>query len=208
MKKGELFVRFPELLPCEDEIEKLICEIVRCHKNGGKILLCGNGGSAADCEHISGELLKGFLLKRHMSDETAEKFRKNCPDGAEKLIETLQGGIAAIPLPALTGVGTAYSNDADASLVFAQEVFALGREGDLLIGISTSGNSENVTEALKTARALGITTAALTGEGIGKTEKYSDIKIHVPARETYRVQEYHLPVYHYICARAEEIIFG
>lgn len=208
MEKGELYVRRPALTVCEDEIERIVDMIVSCHRSGGKILLCGNGGSSADCEHIAGELLKGFRLRREMTGGEKAAFRSALGDEAAPLIASLQRGIPVIPLPSLTGVCTAYANDASPELVFAQEVFSLGKPGDLLIGITTSGNSANVVAALKTAHAMGITTAALTGERRGKADGFSDVTVHVPASETYIVQEYHLSVYHYICARVEKLLFG
>lgn len=208
MKKGEVYSRYPSLSVCEGEIERLVDVAVSCVRSGGKILLCGNGGSSADCEHIAGELLKGFRLRREMTSEEKASFCDVLGDEAAPLVASLQRGVPAIPLPSLTGVCTAYANDASSGLVFAQEVFALGRPGDLLIGITTSGNSSNVVAAMKTARAVKMKTAALTGSGIGKVGAYSDVTVRVPETETYKVQELHLPVYHYLCARVEEILFG
>ena len=197
-----LIVRYPELAPLREKIGAAIDMIIESYKSGGKVLLCGNGGSAADSEHISGELLKGFLSKRPVTDAERERLSP-LGDAADKL----QRGIPAIPLTSLTSVLSAFANDVEPELVYAQLVFALGRECDLVIGLSTSGNSKNVVAALKTAKALGIKTVAMTGETGGALADIADIVIKAPARETYKVQEYHLPIYHAICAEAERIIF-
>lgn len=185
--------RLPELSAVAQKIEKAVEAICLMHRDGGKLLLCGNGGSAADCEHISGELLKGFLLRR-------------TPDGA--VPEALQRGVAAIPLPSLSASLSAFANDVEPSLVYAQLVYALGRSGDVWMGLSTSGNSRNVVEAARVARLLGLVTVGLTGESGGKLGELCDVAVRVPATETYRVQEYHLPVYHAICAEVEARLFG
>ena len=194
--------RYPALALCEREVALAAEAVVECYNRGGKILLLGNGGSAADAEHISGELLKGFLSKRPVTKAERERLSP-LGDAADKL----QRGIPAIPLTSLSSVLSAFANDVDPELVYAQLVFALGRECDLVIGLSTSGNSKNVVAALKTARALGIKSVAMTGETGGELADIADIVIKAPACETYKVQEYHLPIYHAICAEAERIIF-
>ena len=201
---SNLVSRFPSLICCETEIRSAVCMIQESYSRGGKILLCGNGGSAADCEHIAGELLKGFLLKREEKGERLEGLVRELGDDARKL----QGGIPAIPLPSLSGVVSAFNNDVDASLVYAQLVCAFGRADDVLLAFSTSGNSENVVKAVKAARALGIPSIAFTGETGGKLYPLADVCIRVPEGETYKIQEYHLPVYHAICAEVEKNIFG
>lgn len=193
----ELIIRYPALKDCKSAITDATCAIVEMHRNNGKLLLCGNGGSASDCEHISGELLKGFLLKRH-----TEIFLK---DGTVQ--KSLQGGIASIPLPGFTTLVSAFSNDVDPSLVYAQLTYALGREKDVLLGISTSGNALNVVSAAKVASAMNMKTIGLTGKSGGKLKDLCDICICVPETETFKIQEYHLPVYHAICAQCEEEIF-
>ena len=185
--------RFPELSDMMQDIEKTVEAICLMYCEGGKLLLCGNGGSAADCEHISGELLKGFLLRRS-------------PD--ESVPEVLQRGVAAIPLPSFSSALSAFANDVEPSLVYAQLVYALGQPGDVWMGLSTSGNSKNVVEAAQVAKSLGIVTIGLTGESGGKLKDICDITLCVPATETYKVQEYHLPVYHAICAEVEARLFG
>lgn len=191
----DLVKRYPELSGCADSVRKVIDAIVDCHKNGGKILLCGNGGSAADCEHISGELLKGFLKKRPY------------PDGDPDFCD-LQQGIAAIPLTSLSASLSAFANDVDPDQCYAQLTGALGKCGDVFVGISTSGNAKNVAAAARVAKKLGLKTVALTGEGGGALYDICDMTVRVPERETYKIQELHLPVYHAICAQVEEDIYG
>ncbi len=190
----------PALAPCKDAMEKIASAIVTMQKNGGKLLLCGNGGSAADCEHISGELLKGFLSKRPLAADAL-------PGLDTELREKLQRGIGAVPLTSLSALGTAFANDVDPTLSFAQAVLALGQKGDVVLGISTSGNARNVCAALQVAGAMGLTTVAMTGEGGGKMGKIADITLAVPERETYKVQQLHLPAYHAICAEVERVLF-
>ena len=197
--------RYPELASCEESVRLAVSAVVDCYSRGGKILLAGNGGSAADCEHISGELLKGFLSKRPVSESERELLSRELSEDA---VNKLQRGISAVPLTSLSAVLSAFANDVDAELVFAQLVFALAKPADLVIGLSTSGNSKNVVEAVRVARAIGVKTLALTGEGGGDLGELADIAIRVPETETYKVQEYHLPVYHAICAEAERLLFG
>ena len=194
----------PALSVCKAEIQQAIDLILDMHKDGGKLILCGNGGSAADCEHIAGELLKGFLLNRTPGDSLLERLKAVMGDDASKL----QQGVSAVPLPSLVGVGSAFCNDVDPTLVYAQLVLAFGRLQDVLFCISTSGNSKNVVLAAKAAKALGIRTVALTGAEGGVLKDICDVSICVPETETYRVQEYHLPVYHALCLAIEEEFFG
>ena len=189
----KLIERMPALAGCADAMCAAVDAICRAHLAGGKILLCGNGGSAADCEHISGELLKGFLLPR-----PAEEGYPNA----------LQRGLCAIPLTSMSAALSAFANDCDPALVFAQLTYAMGRAGDVFVGLSTSGNSQNVVEAAKVARRAGLVTVALTGESGGVHLDLCDVTIRVPAKETYLVQEYHLPVYHALCAEVEARLFG
>ena len=200
---NDLVRRYPELECVVADICEALGKMLDCYRLGGKILICGNGGSAADAEHISGELLKGFISKREPEGEELERLTAALGESAKKL----QRGIPAIPLTSLTSVLSAFANDVDPELVFAQLVFALGRENDLVVGLSTSGNSKNVVKALEVARSLGIKTLAMTGESGGKLASIADITVKVPATETYKIQEYHLPVYHAVCAEAERIIF-
>ncbi len=191
-------LRYPALEACAADIYAATDALCEMYFSGGKLLLCGNGGSAADCEHISGELLKGFLLKRPL-----DKQELDVP-----FYQKLQKGIPAVPLTSLSSSLTAFANDVDASLMFAQLVLALGKKEDIFFGISTSGNSASVVAAAETAKALGIKTVCLVGEKGGKLSEICDIAIKAPATETFEVQEYHLPIYHAICAQAEEKIFG
>ena len=203
----ELINRYPKLCVCEKAINDAMDMLVSCFVGGGKLLLCGNGGSCADCEHIAGELMKGFLNKRHLSDDKKAKMLAECPEITEETLDKLQGGLPAISLPSFTALNTAFANDVDASLVYAQGVYALGRRGDVLIAISTSGNSQSVVEAARVAKAIGVKVIALTGLGGGALGKIADVSICVPETETYKIQELHLPVYHYLCAKAEEHFF-
>lgn len=206
-KLDELISRYPALECCRAEISAAADELIKTYRAGGKILICGNGGSAADAEHISGELLKGFLSRRKMNGELTEKFRSALGDGSDEYVEKLQCGIPAVPLSSLSAALTAYSNDVDAEYMYAQLVFALGKSDDLLILISTSGNSKNCVRAAETAKALGIKTLALTGKNESRLLNVCDITVRVPECETFKVQEYHLPVYHCLCAAVEEEIF-
>lgn len=193
-----LFSRYPELECCRAEITAAVNMIVDTYKKEGKLLLCGNGGSAADCEHIAGELLKGFLSHRSVTDENIPK----------DLRASLQGSLPAIPLPSIMAAFTASLNDMEPTMVYAQLLHGLGRRGDLLIAISTSGNAKNVLNAARLAKAKGMQVLALTGEGGGALAEVSDLTLRVPSKETFRIQEYHLPVYHYLCAEVERILFG
>ncbi len=190
----------PALAPCKEAMERIATAIVEMHKSGGKLLLCGNGGSAADCEHISGELLKGFLSKRPLPKDAL-------PGLEDEIREKLQRGIGAVPLTSLSALGTAFANDVDPALSFAQAVLALGQRADVVLGISTSGNAKNVAAALAVAKAMGLKTVALTGEHGGKLKKIADVTLAVPETETYKVQQLHLPAYHAICAEAERVLF-
>ena len=205
----ELIMRYPALSACAEDIEKAKDLIIETYKNGGKILVCGNGGSCSDAQHIVGELMKGFLLKRPMTAEQKNAFANALgEEDAENFASRLQRGIPAIALDGMSALFTAYLNDADAEYVYAQAVFGYGKPGDLLIGISTSGNSKNVVLAAKAAKALGVRTIALTGKKESKLSALCDVTVRVPETETFKIQEYHLPVYHYLCAEMEDTFFG
>ncbi len=191
--------RYPVLEGCIEDIQAAVDAIVDMRQNGSKLLLCGNGGSAADCEHISGEFLKGFLKKR--------PYEKGELDLDDEILSKLQKGIPAIPLTSLSASLSAFNNDVDPDLNYAQLVQALGAVGDVFLGISTSGNAKNVSCAAKTANALGMITIGLTGKNGGLLKDICDICIKVPETETYKIQELHLPVYHAICAQVEENLF-
>ncbi len=195
---NELIKRYPILSGCREDIEKAAALVTQTYKAGGKVLLCGNGGSAADCEHIAGELLKGFLSKRRVTDERLPGY----------LREKLQGSLPAISLPSQCAILTAFENDVCAETAFAQLVYGYGREQDLLIAISTSGNSKNVAAAAETAKCIGLRVLALTGKNESRLSAIADVTVKAPETETYKVQELHLPIYHYICAVTEKNIFG
>ena len=200
---SELVERYAALSPIKADIEAAVEKIIESYKNGGKVLLCGNGGSASDSDHVAGELLKGFLSKRVPVGEELSRLENQLSEDAIKL----QRGIPAIPLPQLSGVLSAFANDVDPSLVYAQLVYALGKKGDVLVAFSTSGNSANVVKAAKCARALGIFVISMTGKSGGKLLECSDICLRAPEAETFKIQEYHLPIYHAICAEVEYELF-
>ena len=204
----ELFTHYPELAPLAGEIEAARQLMLATYRQGGKILALGNGGSAADADHIVGELMKGFLLRRPMTEEESAAFTSALGEEGAGLVSKLQRGIPAISLPAQSAVLSAYANDVDPALVYAQLVYGYGKKGDLVIALSTSGNSKNAVEAVKTARALGIATLGFTGEKESALSRLCDVTLRAPSCETYRVQEYHLPLYHYLCAAVEEELFG
>ncbi len=202
----KLLKRFPDLVSVKDKILAARELIISTYENGGKLLLCGNGGSASDCEHIAGELLKSFKRKRPISQELADKLSFYGDDG-KKLAETLEGALPAISLCGHPSLSTAYANDREPYMVFAQQLLGLGNKGDLLIALTTSGNSRNCLYAAMTAKAMGINIISITGEGGGKIASLSDICINLPEKETYIVQELTLPLYHYLCAEAEDYFY-
>jgi D-sedoheptulose 7-phosphate isomerase len=197
---SNLLARCPELNPCQDEINNIFIAFRDSLRSGGKLLICGNGGSASDAEHWAGELLKGFLKKRPLS----QKEKESLP---EYLGNRLQGSLAVIPLTGFPALATAFLNDVDAQLTYAQLVWGLGKPGDVLIGISTSGNAANVCAAMEAAKAKGIVRVGLTGQGGGKLLGLTDLCLRAPSTETYRIQEFHLPVYHCLCMMLEDEFF-
>ncbi len=203
----DLFTRYKTLAPCRETILKARDALVRCFREGGKLLLCGNGGSAADCEHIVGELMKGFLKKRPLDDKTKQQMKEKSPSLDEGILSKLQVGLPAISLCSMTALTSAFSNDVDPELIYAQGVCSLGRARDVLFAISTSGNAKNVLAAAKVARGRDITVIALTGKSGGALGGVADIAITVPECETYKVQELHLPIYHFLCAQTESAFF-
>lgn len=203
-----LIERYPLLQTLKEPLKAAAETIIDCYKNGGKLLICGNGGSAADAEHITGELMKGFLLPRPLQEHQSKRLMDTCPEDAAYLIENLQEALPAISLVNQIALGTAFANDQAPDLVFAQQVFGLGKAGDVLLAISTSGNSKNVLYAAQVARAFGLSVISLTGAGGGKLRSWTDILLAVPDKETYRIQELHLPIYHALCIAAEQEFFG
>ncbi|MBQ9082121.1 MAG: SIS domain-containing protein [Clostridia bacterium] len=203
----ELICRYPALTVCQADILATIDTIIACYERGGKVLLCGNGGSCADSDHIVGELMKGFLKKRPLSDAQKAAMKAASPTLTDERLDALQAGLPAISLPSLTALNTAFCNDADPELIYAQAVLALSRPGDVLIAISTSGNAKNVFAAVQVAKGLGVTVIGLTGNTGGKLKQYADIAVCVPETETFKIQELHLPVYHTVCAAVEAHFF-
>ncbi|MGB8984680.1 MAG: SIS domain-containing protein [Anaerolineales bacterium] len=204
----QLISKYPELEACATDIQAAF-EILRdCFRRGGKVLTCGNGGSAADAEHIVGELMKGYLLKRPVSNEMRVRLASVSPENELYLSGALQGALPAISLVSQTSLISAISNDTAADMVFAQQVYGYGRAGDVLLGLSTSGNARSVIHAMQVARALGMRTIALTGPTGGMLKPLCDVCIRVPADNTPAIQERHLPIFHVLCAMLEEEFFG
>jgi D-sedoheptulose 7-phosphate isomerase len=200
--------KYPELNSCKESMEQSFRLMKKCYASGGKILLCGNGGSAADCEHIVGELMKGFMSKRPVKPEMRNKLSQFGDTDSEYLAQHLQGALPAISLVSHSALMTAYANDVAADMVFAQQVFGYGKPEDVLIGISTSGNSNNIVRAIQIAKAMGIGTIGLTGRTGGRMYDLCDVTIRVPWNSTPDVQERHLPIYHALCIMLEEEFFG
>ncbi|MBQ8208886.1 MAG: SIS domain-containing protein [Clostridia bacterium] len=202
----ELFERYPELEACRDAVLDAHNMICNTYENGGCLFTCGNGGSCSDSEHIVGELLKSFKFKRKIDAELSEKLYEMGENG-KALADTLEGALPAVSLcghPALT---TAFLNDTEPKMTFAQQLLGLGKKGDTLIVISTSGNSENCVYAATLAKAMGIFTIAMTGEKESKLSELCDVTIKAPENETFKIQEKHLPIYHALCAMAEATFF-
>lgn len=193
-----LLNRYPSLENCKTDIEKAFNLILDTYKKGGKVIVCGNGGSAADSEHIVGELMKGFMLKRPVTDKRIPEY----------LRKGLQGSLPAISLPSQSAILSAFINDVEPEMMYAQLVFGYAKENDMVIGLSTSGNSKNIVNAIEVAKCIGVKTLSMTGKMESKLSELSDVTIRVPETETYKVQELHLPVYHYICAAVEKSMFS
>lgn len=203
----ELFQRYPALEVCRNEIWKAYEIIKASYENGGKLLIAGNGGSAADSEHIVGELMKGFVKPRKLSDEFVSKLKNVDEHMGEELGEKLQGALPAIALVDHVALSTAYLNDVDPLLGFAQQINGYGDDEDVFLAISTSGNSKNILYACTIARAKGMKVVGLTGKDGGKLKDMSDVAIIVPESETFKIQELHLPVYHCLCLMLEETFY-
>lgn len=203
-----LISRYPVLKPIKQDIINAYFVLEDCYTQDGKLLIAGNGGSAADSEHIAGELMKRFKIPRPVTKEMADKLIQVDPVRGIELAQNLERGLMAIPLVAHEALSTAYINDVDGLGVFAQQLFGFGRSGDVFLGISTSGNSKNVLSATVVARALGIKVIGLTGADGGELADVADVVVRVPETETYKVQELHLPVYHCWCLMLETYFFG
>lgn len=205
---NHLIERYPQLDVCKDEIQKAYELLEAAYSNGRKLLVCGNGGSASDSEHIVGELMKEFRLKRKVYVDQADNLRQIDHEMGTVLAENLQGALPAICLTGHSALTTAFMNDANAELIFAQQVNGYGKTGDVFLGISTSGNSKNVLYAAITAKSKGLKVIGLTGAKDNKMMNYTDVCIRVPETETYKIQELHLPVYHCLCLMLEDRFFG
>lgn len=202
-----LVERYPVLATCKDDIIRAY-DIEESYASGGKLLVAGNGGSAADSEHIVGELMKEFKLKRKIYSAQAENLKKIDSELGPILAENLQGALPSISLVGEAALSTAYMNDAVPELVFAQQVNGYGKPEDVFLGISTSGNSKNILYAAVTAKSKGLKVIGLTGQKENKLEKLADVCIHVGETETYKIQELHLPIYHCLCLMLEDHFFG
>ena len=203
-----LITRYPSLSVCREGIIVAYEIIEEAYSRDHKLLIAGNGGSAADAEHIAGELMKRFKTPRPVPADFEEKLKEVDPIRGEELSRNLEQGLMAIPLVAHEALTTAYINDVDGLGVFAQQLYGFGRQGDVFLGISTSGNSRNIMYAAVVAKALNIKVIGLTGEDGGELAGIADVTIKVPENETYKIQELHLPVYHCLCLMLEDYFFG
>lgn len=203
-----LVERYPVLNTVKDQIAESFEVICRCYESGGKLIIGGNGGSCADAEHIVGELMKGFVLRRKLDDSLCQALQAVDPVLGGELAGRLQGGLPAIALSSHPGLNTAFLNDVNGEMMYAQQLNALGKAGDVFLGISTSGNAKNVQYAAITAKAKGMKVVALTGKNGGKLDALADVNMIMPSSETYQIQELHLPVYHCLCLMLEEHFFG
>lgn len=205
---NHLIDRYPKLIVCREDVWRAYELLETAYQSGRKLLVCGNGGSASDSEHIVGELMKEFKLKRKVFGDQVSSLQEVDTELGQVLAKNLQGALPAISLTGHSALQTAYMNDAVPELVFAQQVNGYGKPEDVFLGISTSGNSKNVLYAAVTAKSKGLKVIGLTGEKENKLMKYADVCIRVPETETYKIQELHLPVYHCLCLMLEERFFG
>lgn len=204
----KLFSEHEDLRSCEKEIKKAYRLLVNCYRQNGKVMVCGNGGSASDSEHIVGELMKDFMIKRPLAPEMKKRLVDQFGEDGAYLAEHLQGALPAISLVSQTSLQTAFANDIAADLVFAQQVLGYGQPQDVLIGISTSGRSKNVIHALQVAKAKGLKTIGLTGGTGGRMHECCDVVICVPKNSVPEIQEKHLPIYHALCIMLEKEFFA
>lgn len=202
-----LIERYPDLSTVREAVEEAYRILEECYSRGGKLLIAGNGGSSADAEHIVGELMKGFVKRRELSGERKAALEAADPEHGRALADKLQEGLPAIALSGHPALSTAFLNDVDGDMIYAQQVWGYGTEGDVLLGISTSGNAKNIDYAVTAARAKGMKVIGLTGRDGGRLGARADAAVIVPEQETYRIQELHLPVYHALCLMLEERFF-
>ena len=199
----DLIIRYPILEACSESILEAFNLIVKSYEKGGKLLVAGNGGSAADAEHISGELMKEFCIRRPLDEKLKESLMQIDGERGRRLSRELCKTLEVIPLVNNSALLSAYANDVGGSGHFAQQIIGYGKAGDVFFGISTSGNSDNIIDACVVSKAIGLSVVCLTGESGGKVSRFSDVTIKVPEIETYKVQELHLPVYHCLCKMLE-----
>jgi D-sedoheptulose 7-phosphate isomerase len=200
--------RYPDLEPAMPDVERAFEALVACWRGGGHVLICGNGGSAADSEHLVGELMKGYLLRRPVAGEVRQALLDAWPTEGDYLARQLQGALPAISLVSQSALVSAIANDVAGDMVYAQQVYGYGRPGDALVAISTSGNANNVLQAVRVARARGMATIAFTGQHGGVLGRLAEVAVRVPATSTAEIQERHLAIYHALCARIEEAMFS
>lgn len=205
--RNELFQRYPQLEACRESFEEAFNAILTCYRNGGKLLIAGNGGSAADSDHFTGELTKSFYFNRALDPALEKNLESMFGDKGKELSTHLEGGLPAIPLTLLNAANTAFSNDMDPKASLAQLVHVFGGKDDIFIGITTSGNSENILKAFMVAKAKGVKSIALTGKTGGKSWDLADICVCAPETETFKIQELHLPIYHAWCLMVESELF-
>jgi D-sedoheptulose 7-phosphate isomerase len=204
----QLFVKYPDLEPCREAVRQAYEAMKASYSKGGKMLLAGNGGSAADAEHVAGELMKGFMSKRPLPASEREKMMIHGGEEGTYIADRLQGALPAISLVSQSALFTAFINDVAADMVFAQQVYGYGKPEDVLVVFSTSGNSANVVRAVQVAKSLGMSTIGFTGQGGGRLNTLCDVTIRVPYDSTPDIQERHLPVYHVLCMMLEEAFFA
>ncbi|MDQ4076759.1 MAG: SIS domain-containing protein [Chloroflexota bacterium] len=203
----QLVRKYPDLKPCLAEIQRIFEVLSACYRRGGKVLICGNGGSAADSEHLVGELMKGYLTSRPIPEEARERLVAAFPEEGAYLADHLQGALPTLSLVSQTALITAYANDVAADMIFAQQVYGYGNEGDALLGISTSGTSRNVLHALRVAHVRGMHTIGITGRSGGAMAALCEVTLRVPRDKTADIQERHLAIYHALCAMLEQEFF-
>ena len=204
---NELIKRYPALKLCKMDIVKAVNEVVICYKNNGQLLICGNGGSSSDADHIVGELMKSFLKERPLDVAFEDNLKKVSVERGAYIASKLENALPAISLNTHAALTSAISNDIDSDLIYAQQINGYGRKNDVLIAITTSGNSQNIIDAAITAKAKGLKVIGLSGQTGGELKQYCDVAICAPSTITPEIQEFHLPIYHTICQIVEDCIF-